>query len=99
MSNWTNEDTEAAIAKVMEKASTDPAFRDMALSDPAGAVKAASGKDLPDGFNLRMVSNEGADLTLVLPDPASEELSDADLDAVSGGRCKSVSSISIGYCK
>ncbi len=97
MSDWSNEDTTAAIEKLLERAGTDPAFREKALADPAAAIKEVSGKELPSNFKLRLVSNEGADLTLVLPDPASEELSDADLEAVSGGRCK-FSSISVGYC-
>lgn len=98
MSSWTAEDQAAAAKALMEKSATDAAFRKRALADPAAAIKEVSGKDLPAGFKLRLVSNEGADLTLVLPDPVSEDLSDADLEAVSGGRCK-FSNISVGYCR
>lgn len=89
MSNWTIEDQRAAIVAVMEKANVDAAFNVRALADPAAAVKEVTGKDLPAGYTLRFVPNNGADLTLVLPDlqRESEELSDAQLEQVAGGRC------------
>lgn len=89
MASWTTEERQRAIVQVQELASTDPEFRQRALANPAEAVKEVTGKDLPSGFELRMVSNEGADLTLVLPDLEfeSEELSDADLEQIAGGRC------------
>ncbi len=86
MSNWTEQDQKSAVAALMARCASDAAFCKSAVADPAAAIKAVSGKDLPDGFKLRLVPNDGADLTLVLPDPVSEELSDADLEAVSGGR-------------
>lgn len=70
----------------MKRCASDAAFREMALQNPEAALKDVSGKDLPEGFELRLVSNEGADLTIVLPDPTSGELSDGDLEAVSGGK-------------
>ena len=85
MSNWTEEEHQTAISALMERCASDANFHQSAMADPAAAIKAVSGKDLPEGFNLRLVANEGADLTLVLPDPVSEDLSDADLEAVAGG--------------
>jgi|28_taG_2_1085356.scaffolds.fasta_scaffold00105_5 hypothetical protein len=85
MSNWSEQDQKSAVSALMERCASDSAFREKAMADPNAAIKEVSGKDLPEGFKLRLVSNEGADLTLVLPDPISEELSDADLEAVAGG--------------
>ena len=57
------------------------------LRSPAQAVREATGRDLPEGFHLQLVDNAGAALTVVLPDlAATEELSDADLEAVAGGK-------------
>lgn len=85
MSTWTEEDQHTAISALLERCASDANFYQSALADPAAAIKTVSGKALPKGFNLRLVANEGADLTLVLPDPVSEDLSDADLEAVAGG--------------
>ena len=83
------EEAEATAKAIMQRATTDAAFHAMALKDPNAAVKEVTGKNLPDGFDLRLVSNAGADLTLVLPDLEvdGEELSDSDLEQVAGGRC------------
>ncbi len=87
--SWTMEDQQSAIAAVLKKASSDADFHARALSDPAAAVKEVTGKDLPAGFKLRIVPTTDADLTLVLPDVQadSQELSDAELESVAGGRC------------
>lgn len=86
MSTWTHDEQVTAMKGLMERSAADAAFREMALKNPEAALKDVSGKELPEGFSLRCVSNEGADLTLVLPDPASSDLSDGDLEAVSGGK-------------
>jgi len=79
----------AIVERILKRASTDVAFHALAISNSAAAVKEVSGKQLPEGFKVRFVSNEGADLTLVLPDVVTgdDELSDAELEQVAGGRC------------
>ncbi len=89
MTEITASEANEAVQKVLKKAGSDATFHALALSNPAAAVKEATGKDLPAGYTVRFVDNKGADLTLVLPDVAadSEELSDAELEQVAGGRC------------
>jgi hypothetical protein len=86
---WSKEDTDRALAEIIRRAQRDPAYRALCLQNPAAAVKAVSPEPLPPGFTLRFVDNARADLTVVLPDPiaagSGQELSDAELSAVSGG--------------
>lgn len=89
MSNWSDADVQSALKEVFSRASTDAAFRNKCLSDPSGAVKEVVGKDVPADFSLRFVDNANSDLTVVLPDLVGDgdELSDAELEQVAGGRC------------
>lgn len=84
--SWTQEEAQAALQIIVKRATTDAEFRQLFLTNAAAAVKEATGRDLPEGFSLRVVENKGADLTVVLPDtPTSSELSDSELEAVAGG--------------
>lgn len=90
MSEWTEEQqtqTNEAIVKIAKKAGADPSFRKLCLSDPAAAFKSVSSVELPSDFNLRFVSNEEADLSVVLPDivASGQQISDTELEQVSGG--------------
>lgn len=84
-----NKDGQETLEIIRRKAAEDPDFRELCLSNPKAAVKKATGIEVPDDFNLRFVENNGADLTVVLPDeePKSEDdlLSDDDLEDVAGG--------------
>ena len=86
---WTEAEARKAFQAIATKASTDPDFRKLALAKPAPVIKEVTGLDLPPGFKVRFVENEGANVTMVLPDPvaASGELADKDLEQVAGGRC------------
>ena len=78
--------TQQTLAELGRRAATDPTFRALALKNPAAAMQQVAGEALPDGFKLRIVENDGAYLTCVLPDPVeSGDLSDAELESVAGG--------------
>lgn len=98
MAEWTEKEISEVVKKVAKHASEDAKFHALALSNPAEAIKKASGKAVPANVKVKFMALGGADLAFVLPDPATDkELSDKDLESVAGGRCK-ISSISVGYC-
>lgn len=83
---WSEESARVTLQQVLSKAAADGSFRELCLEDAGAAIKEISGRELPPGYVVRFVDNAGADLTIVLPDLAgSAELSDQDLEAVSGG--------------
>jgi hypothetical protein len=85
----TLEEADSLLEEVVKRTQTDPEFRQLCLGDPKAATKQATGKELPENYILRFVENQGADLTVVLPDfiDAEAELSEADLDRIAGGKC------------
>lgn len=89
MSSWTPQDIEQALDAFNKRASTDAEFRQLALNDTPAAVRIITGRALPDGFRIRAVPRNGADMVIVVPElaKADGELSDVELEQVSGGRC------------
>ena len=85
----TQQEAEQAIQQIIKRAQTDAEYRQLCLSDPNAAATKATGKEMPAGYTLKFVENQGADLTVVLPDVIEEsaELSDTELDQVAGGKC------------
>ena len=83
----TSQEAEQAIEQIIKRAQTDSEFRQLCLDNPNAAAKEATGKDIPEGFVLRFVENQGADLTVVLPDSIDPqaELSELELEGVAGG--------------
>ena len=83
------EEVEAAqegYQALLSRSATDLDFRQQLLADPAAAISAFTGRDVPESFNVVFVENR-ADATIVLPDyidPAAE-LTDDELEAVAGG--------------
>lgn len=80
-------------AAVVALAQADPAFRRLALDNPAAAFETAFKVPLPASFKLRVIE-EGPDAyVVVLPHEtrvgAGGELSDDDLESVAGGAAKS----------
>lgn len=77
-----------AIQQVLQKAWTDPAFKQLLLTTPREAL-VGMGVELTglEGVNLRVVENTVDTVHLVLPapPPAEGELSDEQLDSVAGG--------------
>ena len=77
-----------ALQAVLDRATTDAAFRRRLLADPRAAILDGFGVTIPLGFNVRFIEKEaGIDALIVLPDLRCPEgeLSDQDLDAVAGG--------------
>ena len=69
---------------LVEKATTDEAFRAHLLSDPKAAITEETGLTLPDGFTVNVVEDVPDTSHLVLP-PYSG-LSEAELSQAAGGR-------------
>ena len=89
MSDWTKEELGKTLLEVKKKAMQDADFRRLCLADGAAAVKEIAGKELPEDAKLKFVENDGAHMIIVLPDMAKGDMSEEDLDRVSGGTCYS----------
>jgi len=81
MAGPTRAEVEAIIA---ERIAADPAFRDTLLADPRAVLSEVVGVDVPDGVQV-VLHEESLTPQIHLTIPASEELSDADLEVVGGG--------------
>jgi hypothetical protein len=82
-----------AEARLLDRAVQDESFRSLLVSDPRAAVKQELGVDLPASVRLHVVRESPSDLYMVLPLSrtafkglvAGDELSDTELEYVSGG--------------
>jgi hypothetical protein len=85
--SWTNEKVQEAAGKIVERASRDEEFRKLVLADPYAAIKEVTGLEVPREFKLQVVDGSGYHATVVLPEArgAEDELTDTDLEMVSGG--------------
>lgn len=76
--------------QLIEKASTDPAFRRRLLEEPKAAIADLLGVALPPGMSVTVLEEQPGEHYLVLPPaPPSVEalpLDDLDLALVGGGR-------------
>ena len=71
---------------ILQRSTVDMAFRRELLTNPRGAIEQAFGVVIPPAFNIRFIERDpGVDAVVVLPDVRSVELSDSDLEVVSGG--------------
>jgi hypothetical protein len=83
---------EQALEKILAKASIDLDFRTQLLSDPKKAIYDVLGFKVPAAFRVRFIERDAEiDALVVLPDfhRPDGELSDRDLDVVSGGASSS----------
>jgi len=90
MAEWNEAEAQKTLAEITKLSQTDPEYRKLVLKDPNAAIAKVNPTPMPAGFKVQFVDNEGANLTIVLPDALSKqgELSDAELEQVAGGgRC------------
>ena len=85
---WTQEEVEKAFVEVKKKALTDKNFRQLILQDPNKAIQQVTKKEVPSGVKIKVIESDPAyHMTFVLPQMASQDLSDEELDKVAGGLC------------
>jgi hypothetical protein len=75
---------------LIQKSAEDEELRRRLLSDPKGTVEHELGTTLPEGIEIRAVEETPETIYLVLPPkpvapPQGQELSDRELETVSGG--------------
>ena len=75
--------------KLIVKAMKDESFRKNLLENPKAAIEEETGIKLPESINLKVVEENPSTFYMVLPpkiNPETEdELSEAELEMVSGG--------------
>ena len=75
--------------KLIKTAFANQAFKAKLLKEPKLAIAEATGTELPNSLMVRIYEDTPTLKHLVLPvNPASEELSDAELEAIAGGISK-----------
>jgi hypothetical protein len=75
--------------KLIARAMKDEAFRKTLLENPKAAIEEETGIKIPDAINLKVVEENPSTFYLILPPKinpeAEDELSEAELEMVSGG--------------
>jgi len=69
---------------VATKAYADPAFRESLKADAKSAIEGLLNTSLPD-VSINIIEDSDSQVNFVIPPAASDELSDEQLEAVSGG--------------
>ena len=75
----TRSEVEAIIA---ERIAADPGFRDTLLADPRAVLSEVVGFDIPESVQVELHEESLTQIHLTIP--ASENLSDSDLELVAG---------------
>ncbi len=86
------------LQKLLVKSATDQELRTGLLEEPRATLEKVTGRQLPPDFTIRFIEKAPeVSAMYVLPDPVpnEEELTPEELEAVAGGSCWTLSSISI----
>ncbi len=87
--SWSQEKVQETVKQIQEKSAIDASFRASLKANPNAAIEKIAGIQIPAGFRVNVADANEADLTIALPKTKSDELSDADLEAVAGGKLAS----------
>ncbi len=76
--------------QIIEKVLKDESFRRQLIDDPKFILEYEMGMKIPDSFNIKIVEEDSQTFYLVLPakinpETDEDELTEADLEMVSGG--------------
>lgn len=69
MNPWTQDEVQQTLMEVARRATVDPQFRALALSDSAAAMAQVNPKPLPPDVSILFVDNSGSTKIVPLPDP------------------------------
>ena len=83
---WTQEKIEATLKSVVEKAQADPSFREKLKQNPREVLASEGSEAIPEFIRIAIVDQNDADIVITLPKVQTDELSDADLEQVAGGK-------------
>jgi hypothetical protein len=74
------------IGKIAMAAALNPELKEALLKNPKEVMEAKLGFKLPDDFEINVIQDTPNKINIVIPFK-SEELTEAELSAVSGGVC------------
>jgi len=86
------------LQAIMARSANDMDFRHMLLNDPRAAMKEFTGREMAADRSVKFVESEGYS-TLVLPAfvGAETQLTEADLESVSGGASPVIIALEVAF--
>ncbi len=90
MATWTDQECEEAISRLVERATKDGEFRQLALAQSHEALRVVTGRDVPSDLQVTVVEmgdsrKSPSGITVLLPPFNAAGLSQAELAHVAAG--------------